>query len=473
MRTLLRLYRHARHFRPWRRAGRGGAFLGLLSLALLSATTAGAAGGPAVVTARLLDTDPAAGEVGTGYLVEVDEVRHGVVAGGVIAVRLTPGDALGRRLAAAAHASGEALELTLVPEADGWYRATAVRAAGGGEAPDPFLLPLAADPEQVAAGRAADLRRLTASATAGAPFEHHVLEIVNEERLRNGNLPPLKGVGLLDNAAGDHSFNMEDRNFFAHCDLDTKLTPFQRMTAAGYDWNTAAENIAAGYPTPEDAMAGWMNSLGHRTNILSTAYRELGVGHAHDSTDLANVRQDLNNDCTSDSFDHGPFFHYWTQNFGRRDAEYPVIIERERYETACAEVDLYIYGQGTFSQMRFSDDGSAWLPWMPFSPVATWTLPGGASGTATVWAELGNGGDALHEATDTIVIADGYPAASTLDLSAETVATTESWEACDTITAGDGFHVAATGDASFTAPTIVLTDGFSVAAGGTFRAGSR
>lgn len=456
---------------PTTAASRRGGIAVLVALAILVAAPAAAEVATVVVTARLLGADPGAPPGTAGYLVEVDEVRHGGAVAGVLAVRLAPGDAIGRRLAAEALASGEPLELTLVPEADGSYGAAAVRAAGGGPPADPFPPPLAADPEQVAAGRPSDPRRLTASATASAPFEHQVLELVNEERLKNGNLPPLKGVGLLDNAAGGHSTNMEDRDFFAHCDLDTGSTPGSRMTAAGYAWNFAAENIAAGQATPQAVMAAWMGSPGHRANILSTASRELGVGHAHDPNDLANVRLDGGN-CTAGQIS-GPFFHYWTQNFGRRNAIFPVIIERERYETACAGVDLYTYGQGNFSQMRFSNDGSTWSAWMPFSPVATWALPGGASGTATVWAELGNGGGALHQATDTIRIAAGYPATADLDLSAQTVTTTQSWTACDTITAGDGFHVAASGDVTFTARTIVLTDGFSVAAGGSFRAVTR
>jgi hypothetical protein len=320
--------------------------------------------------------------------------------------------------------------------------------------------------------RERDGRRLDPLAWRGMRISPCLAVLVNEERLANGNLPPLKGVGLLDTAAEGHSTNMEDRDFFAHCDLDTMSTHGSRMTAAGYAWNAAAENIAAGYPTPQDAMAGWMDSPGHRANILSATYREIGVGHVHDPNDLANVRLDGNGNCVADQTS-GPFDHYWTQNFGRRDTVHPLIVERELYETVCAEVDLYTYGAGFFSQMRFSNDGSNWSAWIPFSPVATWTLPAGASGTATVWAELGNGGGALHQATDTIRIAAGYPATADLDLSAQTVTTTQSWTACDTITAGDGFHVAASGDVTFTARTIVLTDGFSVAAGGSFRAVTR
>lgn len=63
----------------------------------------------------------------------------------------------------------------------------------------------------------------------------------------------------------------------------------------------------------------------------------------------------------------------------------------------------------------------------------------------------------------------GFPAVSDLDLSAQTVGTTETFEACDTISAGDGFEVGPTGDVTFRAGNlVVLRDGFSVADGGRF-----
>lgn len=92
---------------------------------------------------------------------------------------------------------------------------------------------------------------------AGTPsFEEQVVQIVNQQRLANGGLPPLKKVLLLDNSSETHSSNMATRNFFAHCDPYTDLDPFDRMTAAGYSWSTAAENVAAGYSTPQSVMAG-------------------------------------------------------------------------------------------------------------------------------------------------------------------------------------------------------------------------
>jgi uncharacterized protein YkwD len=66
------------------------------------------------------------------------------------------------------------------------------------------------------------------------------------------------------------------------------------VTNAGYRWSAVAENIAMGYPDPAAVMTGWMNSPGHRTNILNCQYRQLGVGVAASAKGA----------------------RYWTQDFG-------------------------------------------------------------------------------------------------------------------------------------------------------------
>jgi uncharacterized protein YkwD len=72
---------------------------------------------------------------------------------------------------------------------------------------------------------------------------------------------------------------MAARNFFDHNNPDGK-SPFDRMTAAGYRYRMAAENIAAGYATPQAVVDGWMNSPGHRANILNCGLTQIGVGYA-------------------------------------------------------------------------------------------------------------------------------------------------------------------------------------------------
>ena len=240
-------------------------------------------------------------------------------------------------------------------------------------------------------------------------FEEQVVEIVNQERLANGALAPLKQETLLDNSSETHSANMANRDFFAHCDPDTDTLPWDRMQAAGYSYNAAAENIAAGYSTPASVMAGWMNSSGHRANILSTNYRELGVGYFFQSSDASNVRTDANGDCTPDGTT-GALRHYWTQNFGRRNNVYPVIINREAIETTSRNVQLYLYGAGWASEMRVQNAGGAWSSWQAFSSTLAWQL-GTGNGVKTISVELRNGAT-VRSASDSICLNETNPSGS-------------------------------------------------------------
>ncbi len=107
-------------------------------------------------------------------------------------------------------------------------------------------------------------------------YDARVIELINNERARAG-LALLNTDARLMQAARAHSQDMADRGFFNHIGSNGS-NPGQRMTAAGYSWRTYAENIAAGYPAPEDVVRGWMNSPGHRANILSNDVRDIGVG---------------------------------------------------------------------------------------------------------------------------------------------------------------------------------------------------
>ncbi|CAG0933322.1 hypothetical protein PLCT1_02332 [Planctomycetaceae bacterium] len=104
-----------------------------------------------------------------------------------------------------------------------------------------------------------------------------VLALVNQERANNGGLPPLANNTALAQVAYDHSWDMQYRNFFSHTNPGG-ADPFDRMAAAGISYSYAGENIAMGYATPADVMAGWMASSGHRANILNVNYTEIGIG---------------------------------------------------------------------------------------------------------------------------------------------------------------------------------------------------
>lgn len=241
---------------------------------------------------------------------------------------------------------------------------------------------------------------------AGAQtLQEQVLELVNDARWDNGQLPPLKGQSNLDAAANGHSQAMGQRNFFAHCDLDTQTSPWDRMAAAGYTgYSAAAENIAAGSSTAQGAMNQWMNSAGHRANILSTAVREIGIGHYLDSADAANVRIDQDGNCLAESVG-GPYAHYWTQNFGRRDSVMPVVIAREAWRVSTCNVDVYLYGSGWATQYRLSNDNQNWSAWQAFNANVLWNLAGPAGGTATVYAQIRNSGGTVRSAQDSVRLA--------------------------------------------------------------------
>jgi uncharacterized protein YkwD len=143
-----------------------------------------------------------------------------------------------------------------------------------------------------------------------------VLNLVNAERLRaNPNCPVLTFNTTLTNAAQAHSENMAVANFFDHTDPDGG-DPFTRARAAGYRGSTVGENIAAGYSTPASAMNGWMNSTtGHREAILNCNFREIGIGYYYQPNDQNNVY--VGDNAQGNPMYGGPFYHYWTQVFGR------------------------------------------------------------------------------------------------------------------------------------------------------------
>ncbi len=103
-----------------------------------------------------------------------------------------------------------------------------------------------------------------------------VLALTNAERAKNG-LNPLEWDDSLANLGKTHCEDMINRNFFAHNNPDGE-TPFDRMKKAGISYHAAGENIAAGQYSPEAAMKAWMDSPGHRQNILNPEFKSLGVG---------------------------------------------------------------------------------------------------------------------------------------------------------------------------------------------------
>ncbi|MGW0800290.1 sigma-70 family RNA polymerase sigma factor [Streptomyces sp. NPDC002692] len=118
--------------------------------------------------------------------------------------------------------------------------------------------------------------RASESAAAPTTTVEQVVALVNKERAAAG-CGPLTEDAQLEKAAQAHSDDMAARNFFEHTNPDG-ADPGQRITAAGYRWSTYGENIAEGQQTPQAVMESWMNSPGHRANILNCSFKNIGVG---------------------------------------------------------------------------------------------------------------------------------------------------------------------------------------------------
>ncbi|MGW7255108.1 CAP domain-containing protein [Streptomyces sp. NPDC054834] len=116
-----------------------------------------------------------------------------------------------------------------------------------------------------------------------------VIQLVNAERAKVG-CSALTSNATLAKAAQAHSADMAAHQNMSHTGSDGS-SPGDRITRAGYSWSAYGENVAYGYATPEQVMAGWMSSPGHRANILNCSFKEIGVGLAQPNS-------------------------YWTQDFG-------------------------------------------------------------------------------------------------------------------------------------------------------------
>ena len=108
-------------------------------------------------------------------------------------------------------------------------------------------------------------------------YEKEVARLVNAERAKYG-LPALTYSPALAAGALEKSADMAKNGYFSH-QSPTYGSPFDRMKSRGISYRAAGENIAMGYRTPEAVVKAWMDSPGHRANILSEKFTEIGVGY--------------------------------------------------------------------------------------------------------------------------------------------------------------------------------------------------
>ncbi len=288
--------------------------------------------------------------------------------------------------------------------------------------------------------------------TMNAAFEQDIVEQVNALRA-DLELPPLKRQSDLDRAARYHALDLVQDNYpprqrpeghnphNSHDRVNGELvqvcTFSERIRKFYANMETGAENLAYGYTTSERAMNGWINSSGHYRNMTSTGSWEIGVGYATGA----------GTDWT----------HYWVQNFGRRSGVFPIIINNEAARTTTPNVSLYVYGAGTYTEMRLRNDDGAWGAWQPFQSTLDWTL-GNAAGERTVHVELRNARGTVRS-SDTIMLDIGEvptspPTATATDPPSEPAATATPSEPAATATPSDP---TATATATPSDPTATAT----------------
>lgn len=113
-------------------------------------------------------------------------------------------------------------------------------------------------------------------------IEHDVIQLCNQERAKHG-LQPLSPDWQVSRVARHKSTDMRDKNYFSHTS-PTYGSPFDMLKAYNISYRAAGENIAKGQRSAQQVVQSWMNSSGHRQNILSPNYTHIGVGYADGGT---------------------------------------------------------------------------------------------------------------------------------------------------------------------------------------------
>jgi uncharacterized protein YkwD len=175
-------------------------------------------------------------------------------------------------------------------------------AAAPGQAPTPALAPA---PPAASAPPAAPTPSATDAGCGLPELRAEALRLVNAHRAagavcgsrgRFASAPALAWDAALATAADGHSRDMAARNYFSHTGADGRSAA-QRVTAAGYAWQSVGENIGAGYDTVQTVVDGWMASEGHCANLMTAEFRHMGLACAKAAS--------------------GPYGRYWTLDLAR------------------------------------------------------------------------------------------------------------------------------------------------------------
>jgi len=228
--------------------------------------------------------------------------------------------------------------------------------------------------------------------------EARTVYLGNLQRRQNG-VPPLRWNRQLTDAARWFSWDSTENRPSGFCDHQDTLGgwPGDRTLRFGYLGGAGAENAFCGYVTPDNAIQGWMNSAGHRANLLDPNSREIGLGYYRRSSDGRG---------------------YVTQDFGADAVYAPVIIEDEALNTTSQQVALYIYDRqngGGFSEfnpatemMVSKDRCFTGASWEPFQTAKSWSLDPG-QGWRSVYVKTRDTLGRTMTVSDTIYLGGSLP----------------------------------------------------------------
>ncbi|PLS02073.1 SCP-like extracellular protein [Neobacillus cucumis] len=144
------------------------------------------------------------------------------------------------------------------------------------QAPAQQATPVPKQQQTQAPSGAAQNQNNTATSGNVSQYAQQVINLTNQQRAKNG-LPALKTDAQLSGVAQKKALDMQQNHYFSHTS-PTYGSPFDMMRDFGVTYKSAGENIAQGQRTPQEVVTAWMNSEGHRKNILSSNFTHIGVG---------------------------------------------------------------------------------------------------------------------------------------------------------------------------------------------------
>lgn len=144
------------------------------------------------------------------------------------------------------------------------------------QAPAQQATPVPRQQQTQAPSGAAQSQNNTATSGTVSQYVQQVIALTNQQRTKNG-LPALKTDTQLSGVAQKKALDMQQNHYFSHTS-PTYGSPFDMMRDFGVTYKSAGENIAQGQRTPQEVVTAWMNSEGHRKNILSANFTHIGVG---------------------------------------------------------------------------------------------------------------------------------------------------------------------------------------------------